>query len=478
MNFKKIYSLFIVFICIASITSCSKEGPCDDVTCPEGEVCVNGICVDDGTTDPCDGITCPEGQICISGECEDDPDYNGELTVSGEISSDATWTKNYVYKMNGRVVVPNGVTLTIEAGTIIKGLPGNDESASALIIARGGKIMAEGTATEPIVFTADDDNIEPGQAAGTNLSGLDNQLWGGLIILGYAPISAADGDTEAQIEGIPPNEEAGKYGGDDANDSSGVLRYVSVRHGGVSIGDGNEINGITLGGVGAGTIMENIEVAATLDDGIEFFGGTVNVNNAIVSWQGDDGIDIDQNYSGTVDNWIVAHGGSDTDEAVEIDGPEGDTYTTGKFSLINGTCIAFDLEKTNGGDFKSKAQGTISGVSWRGYERLIKLRSSWDPDNGCIEKGDAAQNLITDCLVFMNSEVVSATASAEDVIIIYSDDDPGEEDCFNAVSAQYQMDADAKIIDGNNIVSSNPTLGADTDAFDGWTLASARGWYN
>lgn len=474
MMLKRYFSLIFLLCCLSILfTSCADDEPCDGVICPAGQICEDGTCV---SFDACNEINCPDGQICDNGNCIDDPNSSTEETISGTITSDATWQSSKIYLLQGRVVIPDGVTLTIEAGTIIKGLPGADESASALIIARGAKIIAEGTESAPIIFTSSDDNIELGQIAGANLTNLNNQLWGGIIILGRAPISAGNGDTEAQIEGIPPNEESGKYGGTDANDSSGILKYVSIRHGGISIGDGNEINGLTLGGVGSGTVIDHIEVAATLDDGIEFFGGTVDVSNAIVTWQGDDGIDIDQNYSGTVDNFLVVHGGSDTDEALEVDGPEGETYTAGQFNLVNGTLIAVDTEKTSGADFKSLAQGTVVGCSWRGYNKFVKIRASFNPAD-CSEKPDAYTNAATNQLTFVNNEVVSTFATNADVAIVYSDDDPGEEVCFNAVANQYNANVQAAVIAGNNTISESANFGADLSVFDGWTLASANGWY-
>ena len=114
------------------------------------------------------------------------------------------------------------------------------------------------------------DNITVGDQAGTNLDETDAGLWGGLIVLGYAPISA-DAAT-ALIEGLPANEAYAVYGGTNAADNSGSIQYVSVRHGGTLIGDGNEINGITLAGVGSATVVNHIEVVANVDDGVEFFG--------------------------------------------------------------------------------------------------------------------------------------------------------------------------------------------------------------
>ena len=174
-----------------------------------------------------------------------------EVNKSGVLSTDETWSGDSIYVLNGRVIVPNGVTLTVEPGTIIKGKEGDGAIASTLIIAQGGMIDAQGTESAPIIMTSVLDNITVGQQAGTNLDETDAGLWGGLIVLGYAPISA-DAATSL-IEGLPANEAYAVYGGTDAADNSGYIEYVSVRHGGTLIGDGNEINGITLAGVGSAT---------------------------------------------------------------------------------------------------------------------------------------------------------------------------------------------------------------------------------
>jgi len=228
-----------------------------------------------GCTDP-DAVNynpdAEENCCCVFQE----PTGNDNVVISGFIDSDTEWTSDNIYELAGKVVVEDGATLTIQAGTIVKGREGTGSLASALVVARGGKIMANGNADEPIIFTSVLDNIQRGQLSGTNLTEIDNSKWGGLIILGRAPISAEEGDTEAQIEGIPADEEFGRYGGGDSpsiGDNSGVLRFVSIRHGGSLIGEGNEINGLTLGGVGTGTVIENVEVVANLDDGIECFGG-------------------------------------------------------------------------------------------------------------------------------------------------------------------------------------------------------------
>lgn len=245
--------------------------------------------------------------------------------VSSNITTNTTWTSDKVWILPSRIAVENGAILTIEAGTVIKGVPGTQQNASALVIAQGGKIMANGTSDDPIIFTSTDDNITSGTIVSPNLQASTNSKWGGLIVLGKAPISADA--AVAQIEGIPASDVNGRYGGSVANDNSGVLNYVSVRHGGTNIGEGNEINGITFGGVGSGTTVTNIEVVGNQDDGVEFFGGSVNATNVIVWGVGDDMIDTDQAYSGTIDN-IALVCGDDTDHAFELDGAEGSTVAT------------------------------------------------------------------------------------------------------------------------------------------------------
>ena len=288
------------------------------------------------------------------------------VSVSGMISESTTWTNNTIYVLNQKVVVSSGVVLTIQAGTIIKGTEGTGSLASALIVAKGGKLNATGTATEPIIFTSINDNITVGQTSGTNLDETISGLWGGLIVLGNAPCSFS-GDVEVlQIEGIPADDTFGLYGGSDAADDSGVYQYISIRHGGALIGEGNEINGLTLGGVGSGTVIENIEVVGNVDDGIEFFGGTVNASNLLIWAQGDDALDIDQAYSGTINNAVVILG-ANSDHAFEIDGPEG--AATGSFTLNNVTIIGNSVtEDGEYADYRSGAMGSTENIYAYGFK--------------------------------------------------------------------------------------------------------------
>lgn len=283
------------------------------------------------------------------------------ISVTSNITANTTWETGKIYILEGRITVLSGITLNIQPGVIVKGREGSGSNATALLVARGGKLIAEGNASSPIIFTSVADQILPGDISSPNLEPSLNGLWGGVIILGNAPISA---DAPAVgIEGIPPSDLNGLYGGTDPLDNSGSLKFISIRHGGANIGEGNEINGLTLGGVGSGTIIENIEVVANQDDGIEWFGGTVNVTNALVWNAGDDGIDTDQAWAGTLDNFIVICG-NDTDHALEIDGPEG-TLNAGH--IVKNGSVKGNATKSELADFRDGARGTFENIYFFGF---------------------------------------------------------------------------------------------------------------
>ncbi|MDR9449425.1 MAG: hypothetical protein RI535_09385, partial [Psychroflexus sp.] len=312
----------------------------------------------------------------------------------------------------------------------------------------GGKIEAVGTPDQPIIFTSAQDNIAVGETAGTNLDQNDRGLWGGVIILGKAPCSFEGDVEELQIEGIPASDTFGLYGGNDPADDSGSLQYVSIRHGGALIGEGNEINGLTMGGVGTGTLIDHIEVVANLDDAYEWFGGTVNSSNLFVWAQGDDAFDIDQSYSGTIDN-VMAVLGDVSDHGFEIDGPEGSLLSGGnEFTLTNATLVG--NMNTDGGefaDFRSGARGLVENVY------AYNFKSSSDIE---IDDETSANNYNNGDLSLANWEIVlpSGVNSVGDV--------------FNNTTS---VDTPGFGTEGTAVTEGNQTVGATTSEF-AWTYAN------
>jgi hypothetical protein len=346
-----------------------------------------------------------------------DPIENKNRIVTSNITSNTTWFSDTIYQLGGRITVEDGATLTIQPGTVIKGEAGTGANATALLIARGGKLIAEGTPQLPIVFTSVADEITPemisqGNFQSPNLDPTVNGLWGGVIVLGKAKISPkpdATGEViSVQIEGIPTSDANGLYGGNQDTDNSGIMKYVSIRHGGANIGSGNEINGLTLGGVGSGTVLENIEVVANQDDGIEWFGGTVNANNVVVWNAGDDGLDTDQSWGGTCDNFVVVTAAG---HAFELDGPEGSysaghIFKNGNVVCSNGDVTTQDLINTDANSivdmmdiyFTNVVSGqkinrvTAVGVTYSGIVINVPADSLQNHVNGIVPTGVTAGN--------------------------------------------------------------------------------------
>ena len=373
------------------------------------------------------------------GSCVYAPAEN-EVVITENITANTTWTSDKIWILGSRIAVTNGATLTIEPGTVIKGQAGTGANATALIIARNAKINAVGTAASPIIFTSIADEIQPGQIASPNLDPTLSGLWGGLIIMGNAPISADA--SSVQIEGIPASDPNGLYGGSDAADNSGVVKFVSIRHGGANIGEGNEINGLTLGGVGSGTVIENVEIVANQDDGIEFFGGTVNVTNALVWNAGDDCIDTDQAWAGTLNNFVIVAGGQ-TDHALEIDGPEGSLLAG--HTLTNGTIKGSSVAEL--GDFRSSARGAFNNIYFFGFH-----------DPATDGRGDLSLSTGSDVtfaagdLTFSNLQVTLPTGVA--------------------LTAVFKGGTDVHATD---VAAGANTVGANVSVFTSWTWAGVSG---
>lgn len=370
---------------------------------------------------------------------KDDPDDpcvyetvdESTVMVTSNITSNETWETGKTYILGDRIAVESGATLTIQPGVVVKGEAGTGANATALIVARGAMLNAVGTASQPIIFTSIADEIQPGQIASPNLPVDINGLWGGLIVLGNAKISVASG-TEAQIEGIPPSDSNGKYGGTNDADNSGTIQYVSIRHGGANIGDGNEINGLTLGGVGTGTTIDHIEIIANQDDGLECFGGSVDVSDIVVLKTGDDALDTDQAYSGTISNFIVYDAG---DAAMELDGPEGSDLGQGNHKMMNGS-----VYMENGSELCDTDANTnvdFDGVFWFGMQ-------AGDFNNG---------------VVFTE---LPTTSVAAPVFSNLQADIPSPD----AITDYFLNGSDAAV---TSVAVGSQTVGANKSVFDTWT---------
>jgi hypothetical protein len=241
-----------------------------------------------------------------------DPD---NTTISGTISASRFYAKGK-YVLKGYVYVTEGATLTFEAGSIIQS---DITEKGALIIERGAKLIADGKANNPIIFTS-------GKPVGQRAPG----DWGGIIMLGKAPTNRPL-DPAPTIEGGVGR----KYGGTDPNDESGILRYVRIEYAGIAAEPGSEINGLTLGGVGAGTIIENVQVSFGNDDAFEFFGGTVNAKNLIAFATADDDFDFDFGYTGKIQFGISCRKPDFVDAGDAGNGIECDNDGTGTTATPN-----------------------------------------------------------------------------------------------------------------------------------------------
>lgn len=317
----------------------------------------------------------------------------GQIEISGNITADETWTASNDYLLTGQTFVKDGVTLTIEPGTFIKSESDDGTGlAPTLVIERGAKIIANGTADAPITFTS---NLSPSELP-------QRGTWGGLILLGNAPTNAGESFVEGLV-GVP-------YGGNDPDDDSGILRYVRVWYGGRSIGQDNEINGITFAGVGRGTTVENCEVAYNLDDGFEFFGGTVEVKYLSALFCGDDAFDTDEGFQGKGQFLFAILGQDQCGRGFEMDndGSDMDNQPRSYPQFHNVTLIGpgggapandgademIRLREGTGGDFRNVVIAYGNGFGLR-------------------VKDDATQALIGDSLLFSSNNVIYDCATAQ-----------------------------------------------------------------
>ncbi len=275
--------------------------------------------------------------------------------LAGNLTTDLRLTSGIAHNLIGALLVKDGATLTIDAGTRINALAGGTDVY--ILVEKGGKIIADGTADNPIVFTSNATNPQPGD-------------WGGIILNGKAPLSrqaGSDSNSAAEVNA------AILYGGAISEDNSGILNYVKIEYTGARIDDEAEHNGLTLNAVGAGTVISNIAILNGDDDGIEFFGGTVNATNILVVNAKDDMFDFTQGYVGTCNNlYGVRENGytavTSDPRGIEADGNlDGNTptdidqslFTIDKITIINN---ANGVDMSDGIKVRRGATATITNA--------------------------------------------------------------------------------------------------------------------
>jgi hypothetical protein len=318
---------------------------------------------------------------------------NTQLTLSGDITQNITLSG--VILLQNKVYVTNGATVTILPGTILRG---DASTQGSLIITKGSKIIAEGTESNPIVFTSN-------QSVGNRAEG----DWGGLVILGQATNNQPGG--VANIEGINPTPNT-QYGGSDDNDNSGILKYVRVEFAGIALEPNKEINGITFGSVGRETEVDYVQVSFSGDDSFEWFGGTVNCKHLIAYKGVDDDFDTDFGYRGKVQFGLAVRADYLSDAAGDSNCFESDNDATGSSNTPQTSAVFSNFTIIG-----ARGNGTTTLPVGEKFEKSFRIRrnSSISVFNSLVvgwEKGLSIEgapvetNVSSGSLVFSNNELI------------------------------------------------------------------------
>lgn len=356
-----------------------------------------------------------------------------EAEVSGTISGARTFSADTTYILQGIVTVDDGAVLTIEAGTLILG--DVNVQPTALIVRRGGRIVANGTATAPIVFTS---SAPAGQRAAGD--------WGGVVINGYSicnfPADQCVGEGSS-----------GEYGGNIEDDNSGTLRYVRIEYAGYEVSFGNELNGLTLNGVGSGTTIEYVQSHYGLDDGVEWFGGTVNAKYLVVTGANDDSFDYSTGWQGYGQFWIVQQDAANgADNGFEVDNNEDDYSATPRTDPMIYNVTVIGANDASEGDtgllMRRGTAGQVRNVIVVGFDDGL------DIDNDETFAECASGGLIIDYLIYHNN--------ANNL----NDDSDDETACTNLAAWANVTEGDPLLGDPYNLTSPDwvPSTGGPADS--------------
>ncbi len=316
-----------------------------------------------------------------------------EFLVGSNITKSTTWTADNVYNLQKQIYVEPGATLTIEAGTLVMS---DADKGGSLAVCRGAKIYVNGTEEAPVIMTSTKDDLKHWHE-GCN-------EWGNLTIMGNALISSShyagqpitvngranaktpDGLSQKQMEGLTAEftgDTKQMYGGNDDDDCSGALHYLSLRYGGRVLGLGNELNGLSMGGIGRETVVDHIEIMNNVDDGIEIWGGTANYKYVTIWNIGDDSFDVDEGWRGKAQFGLVVQGysadasqGSGVgDNIFEIDGAEdSDAQPVTSCAIYNFTCVGQPIDGDQGTAWRDNARVQYHNMIFMDLgEELVKL---------------------------------------------------------------------------------------------------------
>ncbi len=271
------FSMHTLLVLAIGLTACTDLKPSSD----RGEDTADSGTTADGGVDggqPRDPIIVHPNSVCPALADRE------RIVVDSEVTGDTTWTCDRIYSIRGLIYVRAPFVLTIEAGTLVLGeqVAGADPNGSGLVIERGARLEASGTAIDPIVFTS-----------GAN--GRTRGDWAGVILLGAAPINVGEQTT---FEGLDPDDTRHEYGGDDVNHDCGTVRYVRIEFAGRRLSADKEINGLSLAACGSSTAVDFVQVHMGNDDGVELFGGTTDIRHVVITRPRDDGLDWDQGWQG------------------------------------------------------------------------------------------------------------------------------------------------------------------------------------
>lgn len=373
--------------------------------------------------------------------CKDDEEEEEnpvtEETLSGDITADKTLSASKTYYIDGAVHVKTGATLTIEPGTEIIA---HSDAISYLLIEKGAKIMAEGTAAKPIVFTAD-----------TKESG----AWGSLHICGDAPINVEGGAGSSEIGEAP-------YGGNNAADNSGVVKYCRFEYTGTALDAEHESNGLSLYGVGSGTTLEYIQIYEGNDDGIEFFGGTVNIKYVYVYGAGDDSFDWTEGWSGKGQYMLAEQKAGKGDRGIEGDNNGNNNQATpyANPTLSQVTLIGGGDADGYGMKLREGTKGNINNIIVTGF---AKRTIHFEHDQTLNNINDGSLNVD---YAYLNDQV-------SDMVVKYSESEG---------SADIEIDAAKKVEDKSTVtvttVASDKTAtytgGTQATGIDSWFSADDK----